>query len=227
MTDDKKQADKNKVDELARDIGKRILEARTGLGLSQQGIHTRSKLHDPDNMGISRAVLSLYETGVNKPGAREICILCETLKITPNWLLFGSDSPAKTLQASLDFLRGDELSVSVRLSFGLLALAPEERDSLASLVLSLLSRNLGDIELSSLMTMANMMSSSVLKEVVATVGEESKNLPISKLIEAFINISKEGFYTPNYGNLRPNLLEEQMENFDSDTPPSPRKLKNP
>lgn len=82
MTDNEKLREKVKEDQLAREIGQRILEARTGLGWSQQALHTRTKLHDSEGIGISRAVLSLYETGVNKPGAREIRILCETLKIT-------------------------------------------------------------------------------------------------------------------------------------------------
>lgn len=225
MSDDKKQPENDKVDTLAREIGKRILEARTGLGWSQQALHTRTKLHDPENMGISRAVLSLYETGVNKPGAREICILCETLKITPNWLLFGSDSPAKTLQASLEFMRGNELDVSVRLAFGMLALAPEERDSLASLVLSLLSNKLGDIELSSMMMMANMMSKEILGKIIDTVGTDSKNLPIKELIPIFVKeIATSDFFT-NYGNLRPAIPEDQIDDFDFDKPPPPRKLK--
>jgi transcriptional regulator with XRE-family HTH domain len=222
MTDDKKQPEKEKSDQLARAIGQRILEARTGLGWSQQALHTRSKWHDPEGVGISRAVLSLYETGVNKPGAREICILCETLKITPNWLLFGSDSPSKALQASMEFMRGDELTLSVRLAFGLLALAPEERDSLASLLLSLLSRNLGDVQLSSLMAMANMMAGDVLKQIIDTVGEDAKNLSIRELVSEFVKESANGFYT-NYGNLRPAV---DVDNFNVDNPPPPRRLKD-
>ncbi|OIQ92425.1 transcriptional repressor DicA [mine drainage metagenome] len=224
MTEDKKQTDKDKTDTLAREIGKRILEARTGLGWSQQALHTRSKWHGQDDMGISRAVLSLYETGVNKPGAREICILCETLKVTPNWLLFGSDSPAKTIQASLEFMRGDELSVSVRLALGMLALAPEERDSLASLVLSLLSRKLGDIELSAMMSMANIMSEDILKSLVDVVGVDSKDLPLQELIKKFIAETTTGVFT-NYGNLRP-VPDDQNDDSIFESPPPPRTLKD-
>lgn len=223
MTDDKKQQAKEKSDQLARAIGQRVLEARTGLGWSQQALHTRSKWHDPEGVGISRAVLSLYETGVNKPGAREICILCETLKITPNWLLFGSDSPAKSLQASMEFMRGDELTLSVRLAFGLLSLAPEERDSLASLLLSLLSKSLGDIQLSSLMTMANLMAEDVQKQIVDTIGESAKDLSIRELVSKFVaRATDDGVYT-NYGNLRPAVPD--ADDFDPDNPPPPRQLK--
>lgn len=90
---------------LARDIGKRIFDARDGLGLSQESLYKRTKLNDHDGIGISRAVLSLYERGINKPGAREISILCVTLKISPNWLLFGSESPAEALLPSLTFCK--------------------------------------------------------------------------------------------------------------------------
>ena len=220
-----KQRGKDKEDQLAREIGQRILEARSGLGWSQQAMHSRTKLHDQEGLGISRAVLSLYETGVNKPGAREIRILCETLKITPNWLLFGVDSPAKTLQPSMDFLLGDEITVSVRLAFGLLALAPQERDALASLLFSLLSKNLGDIQLSMLMTMANVMAVDMHKQILDTVGPGANELPLRDLVLKFVDIiSSEGY--SNYGNLRPVISEDQAHDFDPRNPPPARELKD-
>lgn len=97
-----------KADEFGREIGERLSRARQGLSLSQQGIHTRTKLADPEKVGISRAVLSLYERGVNKPGAREIRLLCDVLKITPNWLLYGLEAPARPMQASSDWTRGSD-----------------------------------------------------------------------------------------------------------------------
>ena len=93
MTNTPKKRSPDREDKLAKEIGQRLVQARTGLGLSQQAVHGRSKIHDSEGIGVSRAVLSLYETGVNKPGAREINLLCKTLTITPNWLLFGSESP--------------------------------------------------------------------------------------------------------------------------------------
>lgn len=43
--------------------------------------------------GISRTVLFGYEAGRTRPGAREIRLIAEVLKVSPNRLLFGSEEP--------------------------------------------------------------------------------------------------------------------------------------
>lgn len=202
-------SDKPKIDKLAVEIGRRISEARNSLGFSQQAVHARSKMVDPDKVGISRAALSLYETGTNKPGAREITLLCEVLKISPNWLLYGSESPAKTLQPTTIFLVGDDLAISTRLAFAMLALNSSDRDSLANLVFSMLTGKLGDIQLSMLMTMANMMRDDINKTLLDTVGKDSAQLPLQQLIDKFIEAITEGSYS-GYGTLRRNLTDEEM-----------------
>lgn len=211
-------ADKPKIDKLALEIGRRISEARNGLGFSQQAVHARSKMADTDGIGISRAALSLYETGTNKPGAREITLLCEVLHVSPNWLLYGSESPAKTLQPTTIFLAGDDLAISTRLAFAMLALNPTDRDSLANLVFSMLSGKLGDLKLSSLMLMANMMRDSILKEMLQDVGEDAANLPLPQLIDKFIE-NMSGAIGTNYGNLRPTSTEEEMYEGTEQRPP--------
>jgi len=211
-------------DRLAREIGQRILDARNGLGWSQQGLHAKTKLADSDRRGISRAVLSLYETGGSKPGAREIRLLCEALKITPNWLLYGTDSPARALQASMDFLRGSELQLSVRLAYAMLALDPVERDALATLIFSTLTKKMGDVKLSSLMLCANLAADGVLSKVVAVVGEDAKNKPLLELLDAFVAEEGSAFLS-NYGNTRPIVPDDEIDTFDPDSPPPPRKLR--
>lgn len=213
-------------DRLAKEIGRRLVAAREGLGYSQHAVHTRSKWHDPEEKGISRSVLSMYETGVNRPGAREIRILCETLKITPNWLLFGSEAPAKALQASMEFLRGDELSISVRLAFAMLALAPEERNSLASLVFALVDRRLGDLKLSALMGMANDVRDDLLKQIHNVVGEQHKDATIVELLTLYVDKVTEGSVS-NYGNLRRFPTEAENPDYDpfTDGVPPKRTLK--
>ncbi len=215
--------DKPVVDRLAVEIGKRIADARNGLGWSQLALHTRTKLTDPEGMGISRAVLSLYETGTNKPGAREIRLLCDTLKVSPNWLLYGSESPARAIQPSTDFLRGSDIEISARLAFAMLALDATERDSLAQLVFSILTKKTGDIRLSSLMMAANSYSSDLMRSITSVVGQEAKNLPLSEIIDCFIQNMCDGTYS-NYGNLRPVIHDDEFDPF-VDEPPPPRKLK--
>ena len=69
MTEKNKQQNsaslgKGKPDTLGAEIGRRISQARSGMGLSQQAVSTRSAMLDADGIGISRATLSLYETGI-------------------------------------------------------------------------------------------------------------------------------------------------------------------
>lgn len=215
---------KPKNDKLAQDIGRRIAEARNGLGFPQQAVHARTRLVDKEGIGVSRAALSLYERGVNKPGAREITLLCEVLHVSPNWLLYGSESPTKTLQPSTIFLRGSELDISARLAFAMLALDPTERDCLAQLVFSLLTKKLGDTGFASLMMMASLLSPALMREIIEKVGEENKNLPIADMLPLFTKEMSAAIYT-NAGTSRPAIPEDCLDEFDPDNPPPPRHLK--
>ena len=225
MSDTHKQHEIVTEDNLARELGQRLVRARSGLGLSQQAVHSRSKILDKDGLGVSRAVLSLYETGVNKPGAREISLLCKVLSITPNWLIFGSESPVQAIQPSLAFLQGDEINVSARLALGILALAPEERDAVSSLIFSLLTKSLGDVKLASLMSFSRVISEDMYKKILQTVGTANAKLSIQELIDLFIRQETESVYT-NVGTLRPIVSEENIADFDPDFPPPPRTLKS-
>lgn len=211
------------LDRLAKEIGERIAAARNGLGLSQQALHVRTKQADSEKLGISRAVLSLYETGTNKPGAREIRILCNTLKVTPNWLLYGTESPAPATRASMDFLHGSDIDIASRLAFAILALDPEYRNSLAQLTFSMLRKKLSDTQLSSLMIVANMLSPEIMKQIIEVAGEDRKALPLSDLIEFFVSEMANEFHT-NYGNLTPAIPEDQLDSFDPNNPPPARSL---
>lgn len=216
--------EKMKVDKLALEIGRRISQARSGLGISQQAVSTRSSMLDADGVGISRATLSLYETGTNKPGAREILLLCEVLSVSPNWLLFGSESPARTLQPSTLFLAGDDLDISTRLAFATLALNPTDRDSIANIVFSMLTSKLGDVKLAALMSISSRMRESLLAKILDVIGDESQGLSLDQLIEKFIEASSTGHST-NWGTLRPPFTDEQFENDDF-TPQPQRNLKS-
>lgn len=65
------------------EVGKRIQQKRKEFGWSQNGLAMRTKQADANGEGISRTVISGYETGEYKPGARELRSLCETLKVSP------------------------------------------------------------------------------------------------------------------------------------------------
>ena len=79
------------------DIGKRLQQAREAKGFTQGQLAELTKRVDKDNKGISRAVISLYEAGTNRPGPREMRLLCECLRVTPSYLVYGDDDPFGSL----------------------------------------------------------------------------------------------------------------------------------
>ncbi len=113
-----------------------------------------SKEMDPDRKGIHRTVLVGYEAGHSKPGAREIRILCETLSITPNWLIYGSDFAGGSEHTAMEAVRKNGLFAAMRLALAISVLKPHERDAFQSLVLSMAGRELGDRKLSQLFMLA-------------------------------------------------------------------------
>lgn len=79
------------------ELGNRLQAAREAARLTQGELSERTRLADRQGDGLSRAVISLYERGVNKPGPHEIRLLCEVLRITPSYLIYGSDDPFDNL----------------------------------------------------------------------------------------------------------------------------------
>jgi transcriptional regulator with XRE-family HTH domain len=136
-------------------IGGRIRATREARGWSQTDVSNMSKELDPARKGVSRTVLVGYEAGQFRPGAREIRILCETLNVTPNWLIYGDDDFAGgTTQTSMEALRKNGLFAAVRLALAISVLRPHERNALQSLALSMAGRELGDRKLSILFFVA-------------------------------------------------------------------------
>lgn len=66
-------------------IANALIKARNELGLTQTQLS--------DQSGISRSAIKGYETGRNMPGSRELKALCMVLKVSPNQLLFGTETP--------------------------------------------------------------------------------------------------------------------------------------
>lgn len=63
----------------------RLREARERMELSLADLLKKT--------GLSRSALHGYETGKARPGAREIRLLCDSLMISPNRLLYGTEEP--------------------------------------------------------------------------------------------------------------------------------------
>jgi transcriptional regulator with XRE-family HTH domain len=136
-------------------IGSRIRASREARGWSQSALADHSKELDPARKGVSRTVLVGYEAGNFRPGAREIRILCETLGITPNWLIYGDeDFAGGTGQTSMEAARKNGLFAAMRIALSIAMLKPHERNAIQSLVLSMAGRELGDRKLSILFFLA-------------------------------------------------------------------------
>jgi transcriptional regulator with XRE-family HTH domain len=78
-------------------LGRRLQERREQAKLTQGELAERTKRVDRDKVGISRGVLSMYETGRNRPGPKEIRLLCEVLRTSPSYLIYGTDDPFDNL----------------------------------------------------------------------------------------------------------------------------------
>lgn len=87
MPDSDKSSSNTATPILENDIGLRIKAAREAHKLSQMDMHNRT--------GLSRTVLINYEAGRHKPGAREIRLICDTLQVSPNYLIYGTEEPHK------------------------------------------------------------------------------------------------------------------------------------
>lgn len=79
------------------ELGGRLQAAREERRWTQGELAELTRSLDGDEKGVSRAVISLYEAGTNRPSPREIRLLCEALRVTPNFLIYGDDDPFNAL----------------------------------------------------------------------------------------------------------------------------------
>lgn len=114
------------------DIAAELARARANAGLSHTDLHRTT--------GISRSVLLGYENGRTKPGAKEIRLLCDALKVSPNRLIYGSDEPQFKDEFSLFFenVGSDDRGAALMLGTLILMLTKEERLALLTLARSIL-----------------------------------------------------------------------------------------
>lgn len=170
-------------------IGSRLRAVREARGWSQTDVAHMTKELDPHRKGVSRTVIVGYEAGNFKPGAREIRLLCETLTVTPNWLIYGSDFAGGTEQASMEAARKNGLFAAMRLALAIAVLKPHERSAFQSLVLSMAGRELGDRKLSNLFILAAGLAIPGVDKLQEHLGMDPQELmdkSISEVIEALV-----------------------------------------
>lgn len=181
-------------------IGSRLRAAREARGFSQTAVATRTKMQDPKGQGVSRTVILSYEAGKFKPGARELRMLCEVLSVTPNWLIYGSDSAHEAAQASMETVRKNDAVSAFRLALAISVLKHHERGAFSSLVLSMAGREMGDLRLSSLLYMGKELAEKALKELEASFREMSpgESLAEKSLLDLVKSYSES--IDTNFGN---------------------------
>lgn len=65
------------------EFGRRLAKLRESANLSQEQPSTMTQAHDSSGDGLSRAVISMYERGKNRPSTRELRILCDKRNHVP------------------------------------------------------------------------------------------------------------------------------------------------
>lgn len=130
MTDKKSPGDSPALQ--LGDIAAELALARARAGLSHSDLHRIT--------GISRSVIFGYENGRTKPGAREIRLLCDALKVSPNRLIYGSDEsqfnddPSPFYEVGLDKSSSGQLALASLMTM----LTNEERLALVTLTRAIL-----------------------------------------------------------------------------------------
>jgi hypothetical protein len=96
---------------------------------------------------VSLSAIKGYETGRNMPGARELRDLCRVLRVTPNKLLFGLESPFPVVDSTDPASTPGEIGLEVqrgRISQLVNMLSFEESHSIYSLVRSIATSRFGE-----------------------------------------------------------------------------------
>lgn len=167
-------------------IGRRLRESRESRKLTQQAVSIRSKWADPAQKGVSRTALIGYEAGTSRPGTRELRILCETLKVTPNEIVFGSDAPFQASHIATEGLgwnASNGMSQSIELGLVLASMKGHERDALISLAVSLAGRQLGDRRLSGLRCFAMMLAPAVAAQIKARFPSVTDDATLEEIVD--------------------------------------------
>lgn len=131
------------------ELGKRLEHQRTANALTQGQLSELTKKADETGKGISRSAISLYEIGRNRPGIKEIRMLCEVLKISPTYLIFGDEDPfggLPALEIRYDGVAKSEPEFMAKAVYCLYWLEPEYSMPLVQMMIGMLKSQMGGFE---------------------------------------------------------------------------------
>lgn len=202
-------------------FAERLRAAREERGFTQGAVAIRTKMADPQEKGVSRTAVIGYEQGATKPSTRELRLLCEVLHVTPNQLMYGTDSAGKAALPSLEFFNKNKpsgLRDVLTLSLALIALKGHERDSLLTLVMSLAGRQLGDKRLSSLLSWEYLIKDRFFEVLASDLPEEVQTMPLEQLAEY---LADNGLVTNQGNRFRLDPDEDKILNPEVAVYPTP------
>jgi transcriptional regulator with XRE-family HTH domain len=119
------------------ELGVRLRDARTVAKLTQGELAERTKLADKEGVGITRNVISFIESGRTQPGPKELRLLCEVLRITPNRLIYGEDDPFEEM-ARLRYAGGGGVENFAYAAYCFSRMHHNHREALYKIMLDLL-----------------------------------------------------------------------------------------
>lgn len=123
-----------------QEFGRRLLELREGRDMTQSQLAEQTRQYDSAGKGISRAVISLYENGTNRPGLRELRILTEVFKVNPAYLIYGTEDPFDTFldRHRHSFYRTSDPEFLALLTYSFSKLHHNHRESIMDLMKGLI-----------------------------------------------------------------------------------------
>lgn len=94
MTDNENQPQATEINDTELSIGERIQKRRKALELSAEELVLLIASYDfsttnANEKGISLPTIYRYEKGEREPATREIKLLCSSLNVSSDWLIFG------------------------------------------------------------------------------------------------------------------------------------------
>lgn len=121
-----------------RRIADRLRQARESLKLTQAEVARKS--------GLGRSAITHYENAKAVPGGMELIKLAQALETTPNFILSGSKRFHPSSAPEHLLATTDETALIARISFCLLALDREVRESVSALLMALVKQRLASTE---------------------------------------------------------------------------------
>lgn len=134
-------------DEPENELGKRLEYQRRAKGITQEQLSELTRQADLAGKGISRSSLSLYELGINRPGVKEVRLLCEVLRISPSYLIYGDEHPFEQTAniTHFDGIADTEAEYYARLVYCFKRLDPFYAFPIMQMVMRTLGNNIEDL----------------------------------------------------------------------------------